>query len=132
MAAYQDRQLSTPTVIINDVIIPIMPNSLKTDIPIEGKVTPTSAGGAAVDIVVGVDTASMKGKVQFDIAATAQNRDRVKAWKQLLLDSIGSSILVVDQGSQEAYVKMYLVNHVELTHTADGKIPLHWEGAFLN
>lgn len=132
MSAYQNRQLSTPTVIINDVIIPVMPNTVLTDIPGQGKVTPVSAGGGAVDIVVGFDAASKVAKVTFDLAGTAENEDRVKAWKQMLEDSTASSILITEPSSYKAYVQMYLVNHTEVHHKADGSIKCEWQGRAFN
>ena len=128
MAAAQTKQLSTPKVIVDGVTIPIVPNSCEIRVPGESKVRAMSAGGGSIQVVTGLNAESLIGHVKFDIAATAQNAARVRAWKENMRTGILSTVNVVEDGVQFPHQDMTLTKDTVIKASADGNISLEWEG----
>lgn len=131
MAAYQTKQLSTPKVIIDGVVVAIVPNSCEIRIPGESKVRAMNAGGGAVQIVSGVNAETLIGHVKFDIAATAQNADRVRAWKQKMLTGVGMTCNIVEDGVQFPHQDMAMTKDTTIHAKSDGNITIEMEGQAL-
>ncbi len=128
---YQTKQLSAPTVLIDGVVWPIVPNSCVVRIPGDAKVRAMSAGGGAVQTVVGVNVESLVGHVKFEIAATAQNTDRVRALKQRMLDAIYSTVNIAEDTVQFAFQTMAMTKDTEAHFKADGNINIEMEGQYV-
>jgi|CXWL01.1.fsa_nt_gi hypothetical protein len=127
----QVRTLSTPKVLIDGVLWPIVPNSYKFSIPGETKVRAMSAGGGGVQIVAGLDASALKGKVKFEVAATRQMIDRVRTVKDNSNRGVGSTIRADDGPWGQAWQTMFLVNDTEVEMEAEGKIALEFEGEYV-
>lgn len=127
---YQIKQLSTPKVLIDGVVIAVKPNSVSVRIPGDMKVRAMSLGGGATQAVAGLNAESLVGHVKMEIPATAQNADRVRAWKQKMISGIGVTVQVIEDGIQFPHQNMFLTKDTDVAHSADGNIPLEWEGDY--
>ena len=129
---YSTRQLSTPQVLVDGVTIAIVPNKCKVRIPGDTKVRAMSSGGGSVQTVHGFNAESLVGKVDFEIANTAENSDRVRKWKANARLGIGSTITVIETDvAQYVHQNMYLTKDTELVFSSDGSINLEWEGDYV-
>lgn len=125
-------QLSTPQVIVNDYVLPIVPNSLKVRIPGEAKVRAMSAGGGSVQTVRGLDASSLIGKVDFKIANTAANYAFVQQLKDDMINGIGCTIKMADNnGFTLAFQDMGFTKDTEAEFKADGDIACEFEGTYV-
>lgn len=131
MAAYQTKQLSTPKVIVDGVTIAIVPNSCEIRVPGESKVRAMSAGGGSVQVVQGINAETLIGHVKFDIAATAQNADRIRAWKAKMIKGELVTVNVVEDGVQFPHQDMGLTKDTLLHLKSDGSVTCEFEGAAL-
>lgn len=128
---YQTKQLSAPTVMIDGTVWPIVPNSCVVRIPGDAKVRAMSAGGGAVQTVVGLNVETLVGHVKFEIANTAQNFDRVRALKQRLVNADYSTVTVTEDTVQFAFQTMAMTKDTEAHFKADGNINVEMEGQFV-
>lgn len=128
MAQYQTKQLSTPKVLVDGVVVAIVPNSCTVKVPGDAKVRAMSAGGGSIEVVIGLDAASLIGHVRFELPATAQNADRVRAWKERMRQGLGMTILVVEDGIQFPHQSMQLTKDTDIHMRADGNITCDFEG----
>lgn len=128
MATYQTKQLSTPRITVDGVVIPIVPNSAEIRIPGDAKVRAMSVGGGGVQTVIGLNAESLIGHVKFDIAATAQNADRIRAWKQKMIKGEGVTINVIEDEIQFPHQNMQLTKDTTLHLKSDGSITCEFEG----
>ena len=127
---YQIKQLSTPKVIIDGVVIPVVPNSVNVRVPGDMKVRAMSVGGGAVVPVAGMNAESLIGHVSMKVAATGQMADLVRKWKQNMVLGQGSTINVVEDGIQFPHQYMFLAKDTNIAMSADGSIDLEWEGQY--
>ena len=75
-------QLSDATVLVNDEVVGIMPNSLKyTEGFGEQNVRAVSIGGGAVEQIFSRNVESSLSKVMFDIPTTPENIALARTWK---------------------------------------------------
>lgn len=127
----QTIELSTPQVVVNGYVWPIVPNSLKVRIPGDFKVRAISAGGAAVQVVSGLDATNLLGKIDFDVPATKDNADRVRALKNDMFNGLGCTVQINDNvtGYSAAYQSMFFSKDTEIMHKASGDIKLEMEGS---
>jgi hypothetical protein len=130
--AYQIQQLSTPTIIVDDVTVPIVPNSCTMRIPGDFKVRAMSVGNGSVTTVSGLNAESLVAHVKFEIAATAENVDRVRNWKSNAMNGLGSTIQIVTQSGQYAFQTMFLTKDMDTHMRSDGNISADWEGQFVS
>jgi len=120
-------QFSNGSVIVNNVPVAIMPNSLKiVDGSGEIKVRAMSAGGGAIETVHTEDVESKIGKISFELAVTDENRAISRLWKA----NIGSNVIVVVQEGLNPIVLQTasMVNDPEWEATADGKASIEFQG----
>jgi hypothetical protein len=90
-----------------------------------------NAGGGSVQIVSGVNAETLIGHVKCEIAATAQNADRVRGWKQKMLNGEGMTVNVVEDGVQFPHQNMALTKETSIHAKADGNISIEFEGEAL-
>ena len=75
-------QLSDATVLVNDEVVGIIPNTLKyTEGFGEQKVRAMSIGGGAVEQVFSRDVESALSKITFDMPTTSENIALARTWK---------------------------------------------------
>jgi hypothetical protein len=126
--AYAVKQLSTPKVLVNGVVWLIKPNSCQVRVPGDFKVRAMSAGGGATQVVAGLNAESLIGHVKFEIAATAQNADRVRLLKEDAKRGIGATVTIVEDGIQFPHENMFMNKDTEIHMKADGDINIEFEG----
>lgn len=131
MAAYQTKQLSTPKVIIDGVVVAVVPNSCEVRIPGESKMRAMSAGGGSVQIVQGLNAETLIGHVKFDIPATAQNADRVRGWKERMKRGDLFTVNVVEDAVSFPHQDMGLTKDTMINMKSDGNITCEFEGQAL-
>lgn len=127
---YQIKQLSTPKVMVDGVVIAVKPNSVHVRVPGDMKVRAMSLGGGATQAVAGLNAESLIGHVKFEIAATAQNADRIRAWKADMVRGVGKTVQVIEDGIQFPHQNMFLTKDTDIAMTSDGHIPCEWEGDY--
>ncbi len=119
--------LSRPTVIVNNVPVPIIPNTFKFD---EGQgetnVSTQSLGGNKVDVVTSDNAEDKIGKCSFEMKATEDNVKNARGWK---LNPGVNVIKVSEGGFQRVFQQMSIMNNYEVELSAEGKLSLEWEGA---
>jgi len=130
-AQYNTRVLSTPQIIVNGQVWPIIPNSLVVRIPGDAKVRAVSAGGGATDTVYGVDATNLLAHVKFEVANTAQNYDRVRKVKSDMIDGITATVQIADPDEPLAFQLMVFSRDTEASWKADGMIPIEFEGSWV-
>ena len=75
-------QLADATVLVNDEVVAIMPNSLKyTEGFGEQSVKAASIGGGAVEQLFARDVETAISKVMFDVPTTPESVELQRAWK---------------------------------------------------
>lgn len=127
----QSKALSTPRVVVDGTVIPVVPNSVKATIPGEIAVRAMSAGGGAIQIVSGVDAETLKSKVSFSLANTVANVALVRGWKAAVVDSgFGVAIRLEEKAGSYAYTNMILTNENEIGFESEGSIDCEFEGDY--
>lgn len=120
--------ISTPSIVVNNVPVGILPNSFKyTEGLGEQTMRTQSAGGGSVDIVYSTNAESLMSKVTFSMLNTAQNINLIKGWKT---NTNKNAISVADQlsGFTRNFSNMALVSNYEVELGADGTIALEFMG----
>lgn len=130
-ATYATKTLSTPKVLVDDVVIPVVPNSVVVTIPGDAKVRFMSAGGGSGQIVTGVNAETLIGKVKMEIPATQQNADLVRKWKANMLNGISSTVNIVELDGQFPFQQMQLTKDTDVHFKGDGNIPIEFEGMYV-
>lgn len=123
--------LSTPKVLVDQRVVKVVPNSVKMMIPGEAKPRAMSAGGGSIEIVVGVDAATLMSKVSFSVAATAENVELLRGWKAKALNYEPCTVQIVHRGNQYAYEQMYMTNAPDVSMEAEGSIDVEFNGKFV-
>lgn len=120
--------ISTPSIIVNNIPVGILPNSFKyTEGLGEQTMRTQSAGGGSVDVVYSTNAESLMSKVTFSMLNTAQNIDLIKGWKSNLNRN---AISVADQstGFTRNFSNLALTNNYEVELGADGTIAIEFMG----
>ncbi len=122
------RAISTPSVIINNIAIAIVPNSLKyTEGLGESVMRTQSAGGGTVDVVYSINAESRMSKLSFEILNTADNIDLARGWKT---NENQNAISLVDSQSNLSrnFANMALTSDYEVNLGADTTISIEFMG----
>lgn len=122
------RAISTPSVIINNLPIAIIPNSLTfTEGFGEQTMRTQSAGGGSVDVVYSVNAESLMSKVTFEIINTDQNIALARNWKS---NSNDNAISLIDSrtGFARNFSNMALTSDYEVSLGADTTITVEFMG----
>jgi hypothetical protein len=125
------RRLSDPSIQWNGVKLKILPNSGEIGLPGGGAVTPVSAGGGAVDIVVARDVSKHIGRVKFSLANTAANIAFAAQIIEDLKATRGATCRVVESTAQYNFRQMfYTGDEVKVPLNADGEIEIEAQGVY--
>lgn len=122
--------LSVPNLVINNVTIPIVPNSLKYDGG-EGEINvrTASAGGEQVDIITTVNAENKIGMVMFDVFTTTDIDTKIADWK----NRIGANTVQFNQNigglpNARSFDNMSITDGVERDASADGVTSIKFMG----
>lgn len=122
--------LSVPSLVINNVTIPIVPNSLKYDGG-EGEINvrTASAGGEQVDIITTVNAENKIGMVMFDVFTTTDLDTKIADWKT----RIGANTVQFNQNigglpNARSFDNMSITDGVERDASADGVTSIKFMG----
>lgn len=122
------RSISVPSVVINNLPVGIVPNSLNfTEGLGEQSMRTQSAGGGSVDVVYSLNAESLMSQVNFSLINTAANADLVRGWKtNLNLNAIS----IIDQysGFTRNFANMAVTNNYTVELGADGVIAIEFKG----
>jgi hypothetical protein len=124
------RVVGTPAFYINGTLVPVVPNSVSYKGGGERNVRAMSAGGGAVEIVVGVDATKLLAEVHCEIASTPDNialAERISAQSN---DGVANTIMLVDKGFQKAFDQMTRSNEDDIQLKSDGNIKLEFKGRY--
>ncbi len=128
--AKEVRTLSAPAVFIDGRRIKVIPNSCTAELPGEVQTRAVSAGGAAYDIVHGVDVEAFTCVVKFDVALTGEMVEFVEDMKAKALNVDVSTVELVEKTAQLVYDRMLLTNKVEMEFAAEGSVSLEFTGRY--
>jgi len=121
-------QLSSPSVIVNNVPVAIIPNTLVFNEGLgEQNMRATSSGGNEVEQVYSDNVEMRSGKVKFEIAPTIENIALARAWKlnrnQNLVQVSGRT---ADGTLTRTFSQAGLLNDYEVPLGADTNIALEF------
>ena len=123
--AEQYEQISDPSVVVNDITVNVVPNSVSYK---SGKgeqsVKVQSAGNGLVSVVTSTNVETKKGMVKFSVYSTEQAIALKELWQSNgggNVIELGSVNLTMSQGT--------MVTDPEITLSDDGKVELEFQGA---
>lgn len=122
-----DKELANPTLVINNVTIPIVPNSLKFK---SGKgeqdVFTQSSGGSATQAVFSKNVESNISMVAFSIRNTPANIELQSDWKDL--ENANAIELTGDGGFSRSFNNMAQTSDPDINLGADTPIDIEFKG----
>lgn len=124
----QTAVLSTPGIYIDGDLWAIVPNSFKDKNGGELNVRAMSGGAGVIEVVAGYDASKELAEFSFEVAHTAENRERVARLEQNRRNGISSTARAVTSIKQVAWDTMWLSNEVEKEWKADGNMKLEFKG----
>lgn len=122
------EQLSNATILVNNVVVAIVPNSLTfTEGLGEQNLRAASAGGGETEQVY-ADNVEMKySTVKFDIMPTIENISSARSWKKNknanLIQVAGQT---TDGRLSRTFANAMLMTDYEVPLSSDGNISLEW------
>ena len=118
--------LSNPTVVINNLATPIVPNSFTfTEGLGEQTIRTQSSGGGSVQTVFSNNVETNKSMVKFSLFNTAANIDLIKTWKQ---NADANAISVTGEGLNRSFSGAALISNYEVNLGSDTTIDVEFEG----
>jgi len=123
-----DKILANVAVIVNNMAVSIVPNSLGYNEGLgEQKPKVAAAGGGQVDILIADDVSTHIGKVKFELYPTASNITLVRGWK---VNGSANVVKLTDNDSfHKTFTKQTLVNDPDIKLSSDGNIQVEFKGA---
>ena len=123
-------QISDAGVVVNNVGVNIMPNSLSYDEGFgEQTVTVQSAGNGKISTVYANDVETNVGMVKFSMKSTIENIALARKWKS---NGNRNAVAVIaqtpDGNLTRNFSGMALVNNYEVQLSADGVMDLEFRG----
>lgn len=117
--------LVNPTVLINNLSTPIVPNSFTyTEGQGEQTMRVQSSGGGSVQSVLSNNVESNLSMVKFEMYPTADNIDTIKSWK---VNGNNNAISASDaSGFTRSFTNAALTNNYEVALGSDTKISLEF------
>lgn len=123
-------QISDPSVLVNNVAVAIVPNSLTFDEGLgEQNVLVQSAGGGQLQQVYANDVATNLGMVKFSLQATKANIDLARSWKSSQNRNVVTITAANADGTlTRSFTNAAICNAYEVPLSADGVIELEFKG----
>ena len=121
-----DTAVVNPTLVINNIAIPVRPNSVTFK---EGKgeqnMRVQSAGGGNTEIVYGANVETNISSLMFEMINTAANIELARGWKTNLNANAGT---LTGQGLSRSFNNMAILNDYEVQLSSDGVIAIEMSG----
>lgn len=125
------RQLSDPSIFIDDFKVAIIGNSCEVELPGETSTRAVSAGNGAYSVVHGYNVEEHVGKVKFDLAATEQNLEFIQDYKARAQRTDLSTLKVVEADEVPlVFDHMVMTNKVTMPFEAEGNITVEFMGRY--
>jgi len=121
-----DKALVNPTITINNIAFPYLPNTSKMT---EGKgeqSVRTQVSGGNIESIYSDDAESKIGKVMFELANTVKNIELARGWKSN--EDQNSIIISADPDFTRTFGNMALLNDYEISFSKDGNLSLEFSG----
>lgn len=116
--------LSNPQVVINNIAVPVVPNSVKfTEGKGEQMQRVQSAGGGQVEVVYSDDVESHLSKVTMSLINTADNIDLVRQWKS---NSNNNAITITGEGLNRSFAQAALTSDYDVELGSDSVIEIEF------
>lgn len=121
------KRLADATLIINNVAVFVVPNSISFDEGLgEQSVDPQSAGGGVVQGVYSDNVEGKKSSLKFSVFNTPEAIELAKDWK--LLQNANAATLSAPGGFSRAFNNMAVTNNYEVNLGADTNIDIEMMG----
>lgn len=121
-----DVAVVNPTVVINNIAIPVRPNSVKFR---EGKgeqsMRVQSAGGSNTETVFSNNVETNMSALMFEMINTAANIELARGWKT---NGNTNAATVTGVGLSRSFNGMAILNDYEVDLSSDGVIPIEMTG----
>lgn len=123
-------QLSTATILVNDEVVTVVPNSVKfTEGFGEQQIRAGSSGGGSVEQIFSQDVESALGKVMFDIHTTPSNVALQRSWQANLNNNVVQIAGSTNEGDvTRTYAQAAMVNDPEIEIGSEGNISCEFMG----
>lgn len=119
-------KLSNPTIVINNIAVPIVPNSFSfTEGFGEQDLKVQSSGGGSVQTVLSSNVETNLSMVKFSIHNTAENIDLARTWKTNLNRN---AISITGEGLSRSINNAALTNDYEVKLGSDATIDVEFKG----
>lgn len=122
------KVLSTPKIMWNGRVIPIIPDSFKYSSGGELKARAVSSGGSTISLVVGLNAEELMTEGEFEVPATAAMMDWVDEIITLRNSTEASTLRAVEDTDQRAFTEVYCTNKPDREYKAEGSIKIEWCG----
>ena len=124
------QQLSAPTVVVNNTVVAIEPNSCAyTEGFGEQSARTASAGGGSVETVYSNDVATNLSMVKFTLASTIPNIKLAREWKANGNENVVSlSAENTDGDFNRSVSEAGVTNDFEVALSADGVLEIEFHG----
>jgi len=118
------KVLSTPQIIVNNIVFPIVPNSLVyTEGFGEYNMRGSSVGAGKTEVVFSENSENKISKINFELFPTAENVESIREWKAAQNDN---AIEIVDSELQRTFTNAALINDYEVNIGADTTISVEF------
>ena len=118
------KTISTPSIIVNDVLYPIVPNTFKfTEGFGEYKMRGSSVGSGQTEVVFSENAEEKMSKISFEMYPTAENIKTIREWKAAQNDNL---IQAVSDELDRSFKNAALVSDYEVNTGADTTIALEF------
>ncbi len=121
-------QLSDATVLVNDEVIAIMPNSLKyTEGFGEQNMRAASIGGGAVEQIYSRNVETSLSKTMFELPTTPENVDLARTWKANGNKNVVQIAGSTDEGEvTRTFTQAAMIGDPEIEIASEGMIPIEF------
>jgi len=122
-------QISDPSIVINNVAVAIVPNSVEFDEGFgEQDVLVQSAGGGSLQQVYANNVETNLGMVKFQMRSTTQNIELVRGWKANGNRNVVVITAKTDDGTlARSYTQAAITNNYTVKLAADGVIDVEFK-----
>ena len=123
-------QISDPSVVVNNVTVAIVPNSLEFDEGLgEQEILVQSAGGGVTEQVFSDNVETALGMVKFSMRSTVANIELARAWKSNRNQNAVTITATTDDGTfARTFTNAAIVSNYTVGLASDGIIEIEFKG----
>lgn len=119
------QSLSTPTLMVNNVVIGYVAGTLTfTEGTPEKKVRTQTGGGGSIERVSSIDVTTQFSDVKFQLLDTAYNIEMALSWTK---NDFDNALSITDKGFTRYGSNAGITNKYEVTTGVDGKIDIEFQ-----